>query len=245
MGLFKRLRGDAVVPPPVKLAEPAPAETVEQELEPELNTGPEYGALLPETWPSAATLHFGRSPEVVGVEYHRGAIEAALDAEYKLDKFAVLAPEPEKQFDETSVAVFVDGRKVGSLSKTDAFELRPQIDRAMSATGFAVTTISLYRGYENWICLEPESAEPVSKAAAVQVLVDAGYRIGASFREGFDVKIEDKRLIVIWNKVAKVKQSEQVTAMAKTFRALGYSARVVSTTSRPYVSLTDFSSPAE
>jgi hypothetical protein len=245
MGIFRRLLGgetkaDQVDAPPTTPKPSGGDLDPSSPVEAHAKADSEPSVDLPAEWPHVSTLTLGRAVEPVGATHYQTAMGDLLGDDYKLDRIALLVPEPANPFDKNAVGVYVDGVKVGHLSRQEAVSLRPEIDEAIERSGVAASTVSVYRGYEHWTCLEPTSADPVSRPALIQALVDAGYEIGASFRTGFDVKIEEDRLVVIWNKVAKDKQAEVISEIAKALRDRGYSARVVSVVSRPFVSVTGY-----
>jgi HIRAN domain len=66
----------------------------------------------------------GRPVEVVGESYYQDALDAICGGKceegHQLLCQAELRPEPDNEYDEHAVAVHVDGRKVGHLSRADA-----------------------------------------------------------------------------------------------------------------------------
>jgi hypothetical protein len=97
MGIFNRLRRDT-------LAEP--------ELEPQL-------------------LPSGKTVEVVGESYYQDALDAVCGGKcedgHQVMCQAELRPEPHNEYDKNAVGVYVDGQKVGHLSRADANRLQRRL----------------------------------------------------------------------------------------------------------------------
>ena len=66
----------------------------------------------------------GRAVEVVGESYYQDALDAICGGKcedgHQLLCQAELRPEPHNEYDNHAVGVYVDGRKVGHLSRADA-----------------------------------------------------------------------------------------------------------------------------
>ena len=66
----------------------------------------------------------GEAVEVVGESYYQDALDAICGGKcedgHRLMCQAELRPEPDNEYDKRAVGVYVDGRKVGHLSRADA-----------------------------------------------------------------------------------------------------------------------------
>jgi hypothetical protein len=71
-----------------------------------------------------ALLPGGRTVDVVGESHYQEALElitgGKTEEAHDLEKWASLIREPDNPYDRNAVAVYIDGRKVGYLSRDDA-----------------------------------------------------------------------------------------------------------------------------
>ena len=114
--------------------------------------------IVTETWPAdggrptwiydqmRATLYTGTEDlETVGESFHQDELWATVKAlggstrdRVRIETHAVLVPEDANPYDPNAVAVWVNGSKVGHLSRPDASVLRPGIMAAIRETQSAV-----------------------------------------------------------------------------------------------------------
>jgi hypothetical protein len=102
----------------------------------------------------AATLFEGSEDlEVVGESYYQDALWATVHAtlgktsnRVRVDAIAVLVPERDNNYDAQAVSVWINGLKVGHLSREDAAALRPGIIAAVRETGGAVALPAVIAG---------------------------------------------------------------------------------------------------
>lgn len=99
------------------------------------------------------TLPWGSQVGVVGESFYEEAFLRVCGPKcedgYFLDVVAELRPEPGNEYDAAAVGVFVQGFKVGHLSRQDARELRASIDEAIGAHGVASCYAMVRGGWDN------------------------------------------------------------------------------------------------
>ncbi len=93
----------------------------------------------------------GGSLDVVGESYNREALEAVTGGPrtegIRTIKWASLVAEHDNPYDPHAVGVFIDGRKVGHLSREDAGSFWPLIDRIQTANRVAYCRADIYGGW--------------------------------------------------------------------------------------------------
>lgn len=97
-------------------------------------------------------LASGPAMDVVGESHYRDAIAAIaggprLEA-VRLVASAALVPEPDNPYDRNAVAVWIEGRKVGHLSRGDAAALGPVLARLTAAGRTGYGRADIYGGWD-------------------------------------------------------------------------------------------------
>ena len=102
--------------------------------------------------PARLTLYEGPGIDVVGEFYYQDALEAICGRPcsqgYMLDVIAELRREPNNPHDRNAVAVIIDGRKVGHLSREDAPLFHRAVDRATREHGVATCRAQIRGGWD-------------------------------------------------------------------------------------------------
>jgi hypothetical protein len=113
--------------------------------------GPQRSDVRGELPDNALDLYSGPPREVVGESHYRGAIERAAGGArregVKVVAWAALIPERDNPYDANAVAVHIEGAKVGHLSREEAANFRPLLERIAAANRVAYCRADVYGGW--------------------------------------------------------------------------------------------------
>ncbi|MCO5317217.1 MAG: HIRAN domain-containing protein [Microthrixaceae bacterium] len=182
---------------------------------------------LPAVPPAEATITLGACNEVVGESFYSEALEAGLGDNSALDVVAVLLPEPNNPHDRKAIGVYVQGHKVGHLSREDARRFRERVLEGWRSAGVAAVGAIVYRGGSSAsVVLEPSYLPAASRPRLCLALSAAGFRTRHGDVDGFTLQERPKTWKVVWSGSDQAGREENVPAMAEALRAAGYDAKM-------------------
>jgi hypothetical protein len=194
---------------------------------------------LPQVWPEAPNSRLSRL-DCVGESHHVQAILDVLGGSPALYGVAVLLPEPQNAHDPSAIAVYVNARRVGYLSKQSAASSRRAIMSVISKHGHTAVEVMILGGRQMAeVVIQPSDLETLSRGRLTYALLGAGFRVKDGEKDwGFTVKEEQSRSLVFCSGATKAQRDELVPKYAEALLGAGFRAQVVLDDGYPMVQVT-------
>lgn len=193
-------------------------------------------ATLPQVWPTTPNSRLGRL-DSVGESHHAQAILDVLGGAPTLYGVAVLMPEPDNAHDPNAIAVYVNARRVGYLSRQSVASSRRAIMSAISKNGHASVEVMILGGRQTaQVIIQPSDLGALGRGRLTYALLGAGFRVKDGENDwGFTVKEEPTRSLVFCSGATKTQREELVPKYAEALSAAGFRVQVIRDDEYPMV----------
>lgn len=178
---------------------------------------------LPAIWPSTPNVRLG-ALDCVGEAAHSSSIYSLLGAEQVLHCIAVLLPEPENPHDAEAIAVFVNGLRVGYLSRSSIGANSKAVLKCVAKIGYASVPAAILGGDFPQVVLQPG---PLSRVRITEILLNSGFqRKDGDKGWGFTIREELNQTLIFCSGASAKQKADLVPKYAAALQAAGLRARV-------------------